>query len=113
MRKRSMKRLTIFTLTFSLALVSLPAINSGQGELRQRVRDASILRSVPNPLILRYKSGTVAVQRQTVRNRAFAQQMMKLADETGESVAAELIQIPDFMTVEETESYLKTEPSVA
>src|SRR5262245_6577899 len=109
MRKRSMKRLTIFTLTFSLALVSLPAINFGQVEFRQRDQDSSTLRWVPNQLIVGYKSGTVAVQRQTVRNRAFAQQMMKLADETGESVAAELIQIPDFMTVEETESYLKTD----
>lgn len=106
-----MKRLTIFTLTFSLALVSLPAINFGQVETLQRNQDSP--RFVPGELIVKYKSGTGELQKQTVRNRAFAQQMMNLRSHRDEGEGGmELIKIPTFMTVEDTMSYLKSDPSI-
>ena len=111
MRKRSMKRLTIFTLTFSLALVSLPAINFGQVETRQLNQDSP--RFVPGELIVKYKSGTGELQKQNVRNRAFAQQMMNLRSHRDDGEGGmELIKVPDFMTVEDTMSYLKSDPSI-
>src|SRR5262245_58062759 len=111
MRKRSMKRLIIFTLTFSLALVSLPAINFGQVETRQINQDSP--RFVPGELIVKYKSGTGELQKQTVRNRAFAQQMMNLRSHRDDGEGGmELIKIPTFMTVEDTMSYLKNDPSI-
>src|SRR5262245_7493660 len=111
MRKRSMKRLTVFTLTFTLALASWPAIDFGKAEPRQRDQESRGHRWVPGQLIVKYKSGTADLQRETVRNRAFAQQMIKLRNDDREG-GMELIQLPTFLTVEDMETFLKDDPRV-
>jgi thermitase len=104
-----MKRFIVFTLTFTLALAFLPAMDLIKVETRQL--DQISPKYVPGELIVKYKSGIANLQKQTVRNRVFAEQMMTLrTDDDGDGM--ELVKLADFMGVDETISYLKEDPRV-
>jgi len=112
MRKRSMKRLTIFTLTITLALASWPAIDYGKAEPRQSKQHSPQPLYVPGEVIVKYKRGTADLQKQSVRGRTFAQQMIKLRTPDDGDGETELMKLPTFMNTKETINNLRKDPSV-